>query len=206
MQNLLFLKDDLCNIYESEHHRLLLLFFQLFQCDEIPNQILKELYPDFQADISNFGMRDDIIVKNKRFVITDLSFYKINFNFYNKRNIDLKIEGLNCFLNFDVYPNPGNWDVHSNHQINLKDFRFSLKVEFIRDTNCHYSRYRPFWTNYFGGFDLEPVSIDDNIPFVEYVREDFYVMKEQIMKKLTDSSESILIELIARLYERGLVD
>ena len=42
---------------------LLLLFFQLFQCDEIPNQILKELYPDFQADISNFGMRDDIIVK-----------------------------------------------------------------------------------------------------------------------------------------------
>lgn len=185
---------------------LLLLFFQLFQCDEIPNQILKELYPDFQADISNFGMRDDIIVKNKRFVITDLSFYKINFNFYNKRNIDLKIEGLNCFLNFDVYPNPGNWDVHSNHQINLKDFRFSLKVEFIRDTNCHYSRYRPFWTNYFGGFDLEPVSIDDNIPFVEYVREDFYVMKEQIMKKLTDSSESILIELIARLYERGLVD
>ena len=76
---------------------LLLLFFQLFQCDEIPNQILKELYPDFQADISNFGMRDDIIVKNKRFVITDLSFYKINFNFYNKRNIDLKIEGLNCF-------------------------------------------------------------------------------------------------------------
>ena len=185
---------------------LLLLFFQLFQCDEIPNQILKELYPDFQADISNFGMRDDIIVKNKRFVITDLSFYKINFNFYNKRNIDLKIEGLNCFLNFDVYPNPGNWDVHSNHQINLKDFRFSLKVEFIRDTNCHYSRYHPFWTNYFGGFDLEPVSIDDNIPFVEYVREDFYVMKEQIMKKLTDSSESILIELIARLYERGLVD
>ena len=128
-------------------------------------------------------VKEDIIVKHKRFVIINLDFSNVEFEFYNNNYISFNICGLNSFYNFDVYPNPGNKDIHGNYYIYNKSFNFHGRLQFVRDTS-YTNDYRPLWTDYQIGGDLEPISIDENMLFVEYVKEDYYEMNDYAFKKM----------------------
>ena len=184
---------------------LFLCLFQMFFSFNRANEILRELFPYFKNAVSNMLVKEDIIVKNNKFVITNLDFSNVEFEFYNNNYISFNIPGINSYFNFDVYPNPGNRDIHGNYFIYNKSFNFHGRFQFVRDTS-YTNGYRPIWTDYNMGLELEPVSIDENILFVEYVKEDYYEMKKYVSKRIFDEWESTIIELLSRLYKEGIIN
>ena len=184
---------------------LFLCLFQMFFSFNKANEILKEIFPSFKSAVSNMLVKEDIIVKNKRFVITNLDFSNVEFEFYNNNYISFNILGLNSYYNFDVYPNPGNMDIHGNYYIYNKSFNFHGRLQFVRDTS-YTNDYRPLWTDYQIGGDLEPISIDENMLFVEYVKEDYYEMNKYVYKNMYDEWEYTIFELLSRLYKEGMIN
>ena len=206
----LYIKDIIVKKYYLKQMKgicliLFLCLFQMFFCFNRANEILKEIFPFFKNAVSNILVKEDIIVKNKRFVITNLDFSNVEFEFYNNNYISFNIPGINSYYNFDVYPNPGNRDIHGNYFIYNKSFNFRGRLQFIRD-NSYTNDYRPLWTDYQMGFDLEPISIDENMLFVEYVKEDYYEMNGYVYKKVTDEWEITMFNLLSRLYKEGMIN
>ena len=185
---------------------LFLCVLQEFFCYNFrAEMILRDLFPSFKSAVSKMIIREDIIVKNKYFYIDDLFFDTIEFDFYNSRYIDFRISGVKTYFNFDVYPNPGNRDIHENNEVQNKDFNFRGHFEFVRDTS-YTSGYRPHWIDYNIYFDLEPVYFDDNMKMREYVIEDYYQMRGEVQKNLCNEWEYLIIELLSRLYSEGIIN
>ena len=194
----LYIKDIIVKKYYLNQMKgicliLFLCLFQMFFCFNRANEILKEIFPFFKDAVSNILVKEDIIVKNKRFVITNLDFSNVEFEFYNNNYISFNIPGINSYY------------IHGNYFIYNKSFNFRGRLQFIRD-NSYTNDYRPLWTDYQMGFDLEPISIDENMLFVEYVKEDYYEMNGYVYKKVTDEWEITMFNLLSRLYKEGMIN
>lgn len=186
------------------YYLVFIVIIQEFMCHEIADQILYELYPDILRTMSFTKVPDDIIVKNIEFIIPEIPFYKIEFFFDGRMNIKFSIRDINCYLNINVHPNPGDPNLYEHYKINLKNFWLRGDIEFVRDYS-EPNRYKPYYKNWSISYDCDPINIDNTILFYEYVKEYYYTINNKVFKKFRDYWEGLINEIIQRLYLRGVI-